>query len=117
MSGFVDVPQFQQWATYMGINKAGDAFLFLIMYIFSQVASVYAITVTLKLRSEEVEGRADPVLAAPVSRLRWAGSHLFFALFNSTILLVMLGFAIGLGYGLNSGNLMHDLPRFSLAPW
>jgi ABC-2 type transport system permease protein len=111
MSEFVDAPQFQEWANRMGVRNAGDAFLFLIMYTLGQVISAYAITATLRLRSEEVEGRADPVLTTPVSRLRWASSHLFFAAINSTILLMVLGLTIGLGYGLITGDMVHDLPR------
>jgi putative exporter of polyketide antibiotics len=57
------------------------------------------------------------VLAAPVSRYQWAGSHLFFAAINPAILLAVLGLAIGLGLGLNSGNLANDLPPCSLARW
>jgi ABC-2 type transport system permease protein len=107
----VDNPQFREWALQMGMRNPGDAFLFLLMYILGQVVSAYVITVVLRLRSEEVEGRADPVLAAPVSRIRWMGSYLLCAALNATILLVVLGLTIGLGYGLNSGDLAHDLPR------
>lgn len=111
ISGFVDAPQFRVWSMQMGLRNPGDAFLFLVMYVLGQIISAYAITVVLRLRSEEVEGRADPILATPVSRLRWMGSHLFCAALNSTLLLVVLGLAIGLGYGLTSGDLAHDLPR------
>jgi ABC-2 type transport system permease protein len=111
LSEFVDAPQFQVWAAQMGVRHPGDAFLFLMMYILGQVVSVYAIAATLRLRSEEVEGRADPVLATPASRLRWASSHLCFAAINSTILLLILGLTIGLGYGSMTGDLAGDLPR------
>ncbi len=57
----------------------------------------------LKLRSEDVEGRADPVLAATVSRLRWAGSHCF-SRYSTRPFAGDAGFAIGLGYGWNSGK-------------
>lgn len=111
LSAFVDAPQFQAWAAQMGVRNPGDAFLFLMMYILGQVISVYAIAATLRLRSEEVEGRADPVLATPTGRLSWASSHLCFAAINSTILLLMLGLTIGLGYGSMTGDLAGDLPR------
>ncbi len=111
ISGFVDNPQFREWSLQMGLRNPGDAFLFLLMYILGQVTSAYAITVVLRLRSEEVEGRADPLLATPVSRLRWMGSHLICAGLNAAILLAVLGLAIGLGYGLNSGDPAQDFPR------
>lgn len=111
ITGYVDNPQFRAWSAHMGMRNPGDAFLFLLVYILGQVVSAYVITVVLRLRSEEVEGRADPVLATPVSRLRWMGSHLICAALNATILLVVLGLMIGLGYGLNSGNFLADLLR------
>jgi ABC-2 type transport system permease protein len=105
LSRFVDAPQMQSWAIRMGAHAAGDAFLFMIMYILGQVVSAYAIAATLRMRSEEVDGRADPILATPVSRLRWAGSHLVFAAVGPTVMLMVFGLTIGLGYGLS------DLPR------
>jgi ABC-2 type transport system permease protein len=57
------------------------------------------------MRSEEVDGRADPVLAAPVSRLRWASSHLIFAAIGPAVMLAVLGVTIGLGFGWS------ELPR------
>jgi ABC-2 type transport system permease protein len=112
MSRFVDTaPQLADWAIRMGARDAGDTFLFIIMYVLGQVASAYAIMATLRMRSEEVDGRAELVLAAPVSRLRWAGSHLFFAAIGPTIVLAVLGLTIGLGYGLSAGDVGHQLPR------
>jgi ABC-2 type transport system permease protein len=111
ISKFVDTPQMQQWAIQMGARNAGDAFLYLVIYTLGQVVSAYAITAALSMRSEETAGHADPILAAPVSRLRWMGSHLFFAVLNSTILLGVLGLTIGLGYGLGAGSVIHELPR------
>lgn len=111
ISKFVDAPQLQDWVTRMGAQNAGDAFLFIVMYVLGQVISAYAISAALRLRSEETSGRADPVLATPVSRLSWAASHLFFAIIGPTILLVVMGLTIGLGYGLASGDMAADLSR------
>lgn len=111
MSRFVDAPQMRAWAAQMGMADAGDAFLYMVMYVLGQVISAYAIVMALRLRSEELEWRADPLLAAPVSRLKWASSHLIVALVGPAILLLSLGLAIGLGYGLAAGDVGHDLPR------
>jgi ABC-2 type transport system permease protein len=75
------------------------------------MVSVYAIAATLEMRSEEVEGRAEAVLATAVSRLRWAGSHLFFAVLGPTTVLAVLGLLIGLAYGLSAGDVGRELPR------
>jgi len=111
MAGFVDAPQMQAWAQRMGAHDAGDAFLFLTMFVLGQVISVYAILAALRLRSEEVEGRAEAVLATAVSRLRWALSHVTIAALGPAVLLIVLGLTIGLGYGLTAHNLVQDSPR------
>ena len=111
LSRFVDSPLLQDWVVRMGARDAGDAFLFMVMYVLGQAISAYAIVATLQMRSEEVEGRADPVLATPVSRLRWAGSHLLVAVAGPAILLAVLGLSIGLAFGLGAGDVGRELPR------
>ncbi len=111
MSKFVDSPQLAGWLGQMGARDAGDAFLFIIMYVLGQVVAVYAMMAVLEMRAEEVEGRAEALLATPVGRLRWAGSHLFFALIGPAVVLAVLGLLIGLGYGLSAGDVGHELPR------
>jgi ABC-2 type transport system permease protein len=111
MSRFVDAPELQGWAARMGATDAGAAFLFIILYVLGQVASAYAIMATLRMRSEEVEGRADAVLATPVRRSSWALSHLFFAAIGPTIALAALGLTMGVGYGLGAGDLGEHVPR------
>jgi ABC-2 type transport system permease protein len=111
MSRFVDAPELQGWAVRMGATDAGAAFLFIILYVLGQVASAYAIMATLRMRSEEVEGRADAVLATPVRRSSWALSHLFFAAIGPTIALAALGLTMGVGYGLGAGDLGEHVPR------
>lgn len=110
LSKFVDAPQLNDWVFRMGARDAGDAFLFMAMYVLGQVASAYAIAAVLRMRSEEVDGRADPVLSTSVSRLRWACSHLIFAAIGPAIVLAVLGLTIGLAYGLTAGDVGHELP-------
>ena len=108
---FVDVPQLQGWVTRMGAHDAGEAFLFMVTYILGQIAAAFAITAALRLRSEEVAGRADPVLATAVGRLRWAGSHLTFALLGPAAALLALGLPVAVLYSLSLGDLGQQLPR------
>lgn len=111
IGGFVDAPPMQAWATRMGARDAGDAFLFMTMFVLGQLVSVYAIVTALRLRSEETEGRADAVLATPVSRSRWALGNLSVAIVGPAVLLLVFGLTVGLGYGLSTQDLAHDLPR------
>ena len=59
---------------------------------------------TLRLHTEETEGRADPVLAGAVGRVRWGLSHVVVAVVGTTVLLAIAGVATGLGYGLRAGG-------------
>jgi ABC-2 type transport system permease protein len=67
--------------------------------------------VTLRLRSEESGSRVELLLATSVSRLRWATSHLVFALLGPAVVLAAAGLASGLVYGLSVGDLGGELPR------
>jgi len=69
------------------------------------VAAAYAVQAALRLRTEETEQRAEPILAASVGRTRWALSHLVLAALGPAVLLAAVGLVAGLAHGLNTGNL------------
>jgi ABC-2 type transport system permease protein len=62
-------------------------------------AAAYGIATTLRLRSEESNGRAEVVLAARVSRWHWLGSHALVAALGSLWLLGVVGASMGLAAG------------------
>ncbi|HZD73174.1 MAG TPA: ABC transporter permease [Actinomycetota bacterium] len=96
----------------LGGEKAfSDAYIAGVMIVFALVAAGYAIQATLRLRTEEEGLRAEPLLATPVGRLRWAASHLLFGLLGPTAALVASGLAEGFVYGLVSGDVGRDVPR------
>jgi ABC-2 type transport system permease protein len=78
------------------------------------LATGFAIQSALRVRSEETSMRADMVLATPVSRWRFAASHLAVACAGSFTLLAIAGLATGVSYGLAGGG-MQDLPRLFVA--
>jgi ABC-2 type transport system permease protein len=67
------------------------------------VAAAYSVSATLRLDSEETEGRAEPVLAAPVGRIRWAAGHLLVAVIGPAAMLAVVGAAAGVAYGTHGG--------------
>jgi ABC-2 type transport system permease protein len=73
-----------------------DSFLATSLLILSLVAAAFGVQSALRLRSEEVAGRAEVVLASPVSRSRWAASHLAIAFGGSALALVAGGAGLGL---------------------
>jgi ABC-2 type transport system permease protein len=87
-----------------------DAFLAVLVAMLAAVTGVYVILATLRLRTEETEGRAEPLLSTAVSRTRWAASHLTIAVAGGTIVLL----ASVLGLGLSGAVVLEDaeiLPR------
>lgn len=87
-----------------------DAFFAAIFSILGFVAAGHAIQAALRLRSEEEDTRAEPVLAASVSRLAWATSHLVFAAIGPAIALAAAATAAAVVHG---GR--NDLPQLLTA--
>ncbi|GHC71348.1 ABC transporter permease [Streptomyces cinnamoneus] len=99
---------FARMGGHQGIT---EAFLSSIAGVLGMVAALYAVGSVLRLRAEETGGRAEPVLAGAVSRLRWAAGHLAFAFLGTAAVLAAGGLGMGLGYGLAAGDVGGQLPR------
>lgn len=87
-----------------------DSFAGMILVVLAMITSIQALLAVFRLRAEESSGRAEPLLATPVSRTRWAGGHLAVALVGSTLVLL----AAALGLGLAGAIVLEDgsfLPR------
>ncbi|HEX6711383.1 MAG TPA: hypothetical protein VF068_13720 [Rubrobacter sp.] len=107
-----DSPQIKTIAERLGGSSGlADAWFAAFMGLLGLVASGYAVGAALRLRGEEADGCAEPVLATAVSRVRWAGSHLAFAVLGPAVVLGVAGLAAGLIYGLTSGDVGRELPR------
>ncbi len=90
-----------------GADGAGallDAFLSTVMLLLALLATGYAISAALRPRSEEVAGRAEPLLATGISRLRWAGSHLTVALLGSAVALLAGALGVGVAAAAQQGE-------------
>ncbi|MEV4754860.1 ABC transporter permease [Micromonospora sp. NPDC049559] len=88
-----------------------DSYLAGTLGLFGLISAGYAIQATLRLREEEAVGHAEAVLGTATGRLRWAASHLVFALLGPAATLAASGLAMGLTHGLNSGDPGRELPR------
>ncbi|MFI9626959.1 ABC transporter permease [Streptomyces sp. NPDC052042] len=86
-----------------GQSGLTDAFLAAMVSMLGMVAALYVVASVLRLHSEETAGRAEPVLACGVSRLRWAAGHLGVAFGGAVLIMVVGGLGLSAGYG-------HDLP-------
>jgi ABC-2 type transport system permease protein len=81
-----------------------EQYLAMSFRILALVASGFAIQSALRIRAEEAAGRAESVLATPVSRLRWAASHLVIAFGASLLVLVVAGLAFGVADAAVTGS-------------
>jgi ABC-2 type transport system permease protein len=81
-----------------------NAYLAGLMLLAGLVAGAYAVSTVLRLRAEETDGRADPILSGTPGRIRWGFSHMLVAAVGSAALLAVGGVATGLGYGLRASG-------------
>ncbi|MHB6908248.1 ABC transporter permease [Streptomyces sp. DB-54] len=87
-----------------GQQSLTDAFLASMTGMLGMVAALYAVGAVLRMRTEETGGRAEPVLAGAVGRLRWAGGHLVVALVGTAVVLAAGGLTLGITYGASVGD-------------
>jgi polyether ionophore transport system permease protein len=88
-----------------GGGSLTDAFFATSLLIMALVAGAFAISSTLRLRSEEAGGRAEPLLATALGRTRWVASHVAMAVGGSAALMAAAGVGMGLTYGIAVGDL------------
>jgi ABC-2 type transport system permease protein len=95
----------RDWYLRMGgTDQLVSAYRASIMQMAAMAAAIYVVQVLLRMRTEEVDGPLEPVLATAVSRRRWAAGYAVTALAGATIL--MLLFAAGAG--LTAGGVLGD---------
>lgn len=91
-----------------------DSYLATSLLVLSLTAAGAALQTALRLRTEEVGGRAEPVLSTPTSRSAWMGSHVAVSLVGSALIVLAGGFGIGATYGIVIGDL-GQVPRLMAA--
>jgi ABC-2 type transport system permease protein len=107
-----DNPSLRDVFTRLGGRTAiVDAYLATIMSLLGLLAAGYAISAVLRLRAEETNGRAEPVLATAVGRLRWAAGHLVFAFGGPAVAMLLAGAVTGLVYGLSGAGVAQETAR------
>jgi ABC-2 type transport system permease protein len=94
-----------------GQSTLTNAYLAGCMSLLGLVAAGYAVSAVARLRADEEAGRDEPLLAAPVSRLRWGGGHLVVVAINTAAVLVAGGLGVGLAYGIAVSEVSTQVPR------
>jgi len=88
-----------------------DTYFSAVFGIIGVTVAAYTVQATLRLRTEESAGRAEPVLATRVARIQWALSHLVFPILGTAVLLAVAGLGGGLVYGIQTHNIGGEVPR------
>lgn len=94
-----------------GAGALVDNYLVWLLSLTGIAVAAYAVFAVLRLRSEETDLRAEPLLAAGVKRRQWLASHAAVAVIGTVVMLAGAGAAAGLVHGIRSGNAGDELPR------
>ncbi|OIJ69642.1 ABC transporter permease [Streptomyces mangrovisoli] len=89
-----------------GQSGVTNAFLASMAGILGLVAALFVVGSVLRLHGEETSGRAEPLLACPVGRLRWAAGHLVIAFGGSALIMTLAALGLAAGYGRDVGPLL-----------
>lgn len=99
-----DNPEMADFLAQLGMGSVTDAFLSTAILIMALFATGFTLSSVLRLRSEELSGRVDPLLAGPIGRRRWVTSHLAVALVGTAALAVVVGLSMGLAAAIVLGD-------------
>jgi ABC-2 type transport system permease protein len=81
-----------------------DGFLGIITMLTAVLAGIMVVRAVQSVRSEETEGRAEPVLATATARRVWLGTHLAVTAIGLIGMMLVVGLATGIGAALSVGN-------------
>ncbi|MEU6454831.1 ABC transporter permease [Streptomyces sp. NPDC047065] len=89
-----------------GEAQITDAFVSAMVGMLGLVAALYVVASVLRLSGEETSGRAEPVLAGAVGRLRWAAGHLVVAFGGAALIMLLAGAGFAAGYRRDAGAIL-----------
>lgn len=88
-----------------GSQQLQQSFITYAITMLAAAASAYSISAALRLHDEETSARVEATLSGAVGRVRYALSHIGFALLGPAAALLVSGVAIGIVYGGTGGDL------------
>lgn len=97
-------PFIEEALSAIGGGSLGESWASMLAFMMTALVASFAVQAVLRLRSEETGLRAEQVLATPVERWRWMGSHLLVAGVGSVILAAL----VGLGFGISAASSTGD---------
>ncbi|HUW00919.1 MAG TPA: hypothetical protein VMW08_01080, partial [Acidimicrobiales bacterium] len=107
---FLEDETMAEFFALAGVGSPAELFLATAMVMNGVLVAGFTVSSVLRLRTEELEGRAEPVLATPVSRQRWMLSQLAVAGGGTVTVVMCSGLLLGLGYAVRVGDWGEVLP-------
>jgi ABC-2 type transport system permease protein len=97
--------QTREWYVQLGgSEQILDAYRASVVQMAGAAAAMYVVQVLLRMRTEEVDGPLEPVLATAVGRLRWVAGYAVTALAGTAVLLLLFALGTGLAAGAALGD-------------
>ncbi len=95
-------------ADFMAADAGGasltDSYLAQSIRVLALIASGFTAQAVLRARGEETSGRAEPLLALPVTRRSWLGSHATIAAVGSVVVIVAAALWVAIGVVIATGD-------------
>jgi ABC-2 type transport system permease protein len=91
-----------------------DAYFTTAMQMMALLASGFALSSILRARTEEMAGRAEPIIATSTSRTAWWAGQLAITAAGTVLVTVAGGLGVGIAYGIVVGD-AGQVPRLAVA--
>ncbi|MFI6390724.1 hypothetical protein [Nonomuraea sp. NPDC050540] len=102
-------------ASFELATLTGHTLLAIFTYVFCMVVACLTVAGTLRPYTEEIRGRAAPLLATPTTRTRWLGGHTALSLAAPVAMLLAVGLGTGAGNALGTGGFAPVLAQVGAA--
>lgn len=87
---------------FFGTTDLNKNFFGLILQILTQILTIFAVQLILRLQSNEQNGFTEILLATPISKLKLLSNHTMLTLYSTFMLLNFLGLSLATGYFLSN---------------
>jgi ABC-2 type transport system permease protein len=99
-----DNPTLADYLAAQGAASLVDSFFATALVLLANGAAAFAVTSALRTRAEETAGRLEPLLATPLSRVRWLVAALGVTVLGSAVVVASGGLGVGVAHALVTGD-------------